>query len=94
MARVGEEEGLRDIERLILGKYTCFWWVSIRAECVRRATFLGRVVWWIFSSESDVLYVCGIYNKTCGYSSLIPFAFKILSFAAAGRSREKTNAYT
>ena len=29
-----------------------------------RATFLGLVVWWIFSSESDVLYVvCGIYNK-------------------------------
>ena len=63
MGRVGEEEGLRDIERLILDKYTCFWWVSIRTECVRRATFLGRVIWWIFSSESDVLYVCGIYNK-------------------------------
>ena len=77
MDRVGEEEGLRDIEGIILliGKYTCFWWMSIRAECVRRATFLGRVVWWIFSSERDVLYVCGIIIKTCGYNSLIPFAF-------------------
>ena len=63
MGRVGEGEGIRDIELLILGKYTCFWWVSIRAECVRRATFLGRVIWWtFFSFESDVLYVCGIYK--------------------------------
>ena len=54
---------LRNVERLILGKYACFWWVSIRAESVRRATFLGRVVWWMFSSESEVLYVCGICNK-------------------------------
>ena len=43
MCRVGEEEGLRNIERLILSKYTYFWWMSIRAERVRRATFLGRV---------------------------------------------------
>ena len=46
------------MERLILGKYTC-WWVGIRAECARRATFLGRVIWWILSSGSDVLYVGG-----------------------------------
>ena len=45
MCRRGEEEGLRNIERPILRKYTYFWGVSIRAECVRRAIFLGRVVW-------------------------------------------------
>ena len=63
VCRRREEGILRNIERLILGKYTYFCGVSIRAECGRRATFLGRVVWWIFSSESDVLYVCGNYNK-------------------------------
>ena len=54
MGRVGEEEGRRDIERLILGKYACCWWVGIRAECARRVTFLGRVIWWMMSSGSDV----------------------------------------
>ena len=44
----------------------------------------------IFASESDVLFLCGKYNKdTCGYSSLIPFTFNLLTFAAAERSREK-----
>ena len=90
VCRRGEEGILRNIERLILGKYTYFWWVSIRAECVRRATFLGRVVWWIFSSECNMLYVCGNYNKiTCGYISLIPFAFNLLTSAAVERLREK-----
>ena len=41
----GEEEGLRNIERPILGRYTYFWWVSIRADCLRCASSLGRVVW-------------------------------------------------
>ena len=91
MGRFGEEEGLRDIERLNRGKYTCFWWVSIRAECVRRSTFLGRVTWWIFSFESDVLYVCGIYNKILLVQFLDLIRFKILTFAVAVRSREKKN---
>ena len=30
-----------------------------------------------------------IIIKTCGYNSLIPFAFSILTSAAAERSREK-----
>ena len=39
-----------------------------------------------------MLYLCGNYNKkTCGYSSLIPFAFNILTSAAAERSRGKKN---
>ena len=66
MGTVGEEEGLRGIERLILGKYTCCWGVSTRAECARRAIFLERVIWWIFSSESDGLYVCCVFNKPVG----------------------------
>ena len=54
---MGEAQSLRDIEQLILGKY-----LLLVGEYTGkgRATFLGRVVWWIFSSESDVLYVCGI----------------------------------
>ena len=84
-----EEWILRNIERLILGKCTCFCGVSIRAECVRRATFLGHVVWWIFSSESDVLLVWQLKQRTYAYSSLMPFAFNLLILAAVERSRER-----
>ena len=39
-----------------------------------------------------MLFLCGKYNKdTCGYSSLVPFTFNILTLAAAERSREKIN---
>ena len=57
MGGVGEEESLRDIGQLILGKY-----LLLVGEYTGkgRATFLGRVVWWIFSSESNGLYVCGL----------------------------------
>ena len=56
MDRVGEEEVHRDIEQLILGKYLLL--VGEYMGRVRNATFLGRVVWWIFSSKNDGLYVC------------------------------------
>ena len=57
LGRVGEEQSLRDIGQLISGKY-----VLLVGEYTGkgRAAFLGRVVWWIFSSESDGLYVCGL----------------------------------
>ena len=36
---------------MLVGGYT--------AECARCATFLGRVIWWVLSSGSVVLYVGG-----------------------------------
>ena len=54
--------------------------------------FPRRVVWWIFSSERDVLYVCGIIIKTCGYNSWIPFAFFLRYLLLPRRSvRERKN---
>ena len=60
MGKVGEGQSLRDIGQLILDKY-----LLLVGEYTGkgRATFLGRVVWWIFSSESDGLYVCAGLKK-------------------------------
>ena len=56
---MGEEQSLRDIEQLNLGKY-----LLLVGEYTGkgRATFLGRVVWWIFPLRA-MCYTCVVFNK-------------------------------
>ena len=79
MCRVGEEEGLKNLERPILRKYKCR---------LRRARD-------VFGRYYPLVAMCcirvAIIIKTCRYRSLIPFACNILTSAAAERSRENKN---